>query len=109
MFFSVECHQIRDVSSNASLLPVDNIDYSTSLVDYMNISDVWCAYLRDSLVHVNLSFTESVYLLVAVFRGGNSNYVTNFSVTYKNPSGENVTYMNINGVSVRHFNAFMNN
>jgi len=75
----------------------------------MNLSDVWCAYQSDSLPLVNLNFTESVYLLFAVFRGGNSNYVTSFSMTYKNPSGENVTYMTINGGSVRHFNAFMNN
>ena len=91
---------------------MENIDYSTALRSDMNIADVWCAYVTslDSSPNVNLTFTEPVYILYAVSRGKydmfDEYYVTNFSIIFKNPSGENVTYMNVDGGSVRCFLTF---
>ena len=101
--FCVECRQIQDITINTSLLPDENISYSTNFSRYTSISNVWCADSEDSSPDVNLSFTEPVYLLHAVFRGRScyNNYVTNFSMVYRSPSGEDVTYMNVNGSSVR--------
>ena len=70
----------------------------------MDISDIWCARSSDPSPNVTLNFTEPLYLLYAVVRGyGSSYYVTNFSFVYENLSGERITYMNVNGTSVRHF------
>ena len=74
----------------------------------MNVSDVWCASHMDSdpLPYVTWNFTEQVYLIYAVVRGGidryGSYYVTKFSFVYENQSDERVTYMNVSGVSVRY-------
>ena len=108
--FSVECRQIQDITSNITLIPPGNVNYSTALSGYRNISNVWCAHVPDTSPYVNLTFTEPVYLLSAVLRGRlniYNNYVTNFSVIYGSPSGENVTYMNVNGSSVRCFITFI--
>jgi len=68
----------------------------------MDISDGWCASLFDPSPNVNLTFTEQLYLLYFTVRGNTPDYVTNFSLIYEIPSGERVTYMNVNGVSVRY-------
>ena len=103
--FSVECSQIREISSNASLLPDENIEYSTYYSQLSNM-DVWCAEHSDLSPNIKLIFTEPVYLLSAVFRGRNSilnYYVTNFSLIYQNPSNENMIYTGVDGNSVRNF------
>lgn len=108
--FSVECSQITEISSNPSLLPPGNIDYSSVFdLSYMNVSDVWCASheISDPSPYVTWNFTEQVYLIYAVVRGDsdsfNSYYVTKFSFVYENQSDERVTYMNVGGVSVRYY------
>ena len=100
--FSVECRQIN-------LLPAaDNITYSYSTYDSSySTADVWCAHTTtlDSSPNVNMTFTEPLYLLYFVARGRDTYeyYVTNFSLIYENPSGESVTYTNVDGYSVRQF------
>ena len=65
--------------------------------------DVWCAYvrLRDSSPNANMTFAEPLYFLYAIVRGDDDHYVTEFSLTYRNSSGDSVTYMNVDGYSVR--------
>ena len=99
--------QIIDVNSVASLLPAENINFSsifnssTFNSSFTNISDVWCTELKDKSPHVTLNFTEPLYLLYAVIRGDPPiYYVTNFSFVYENPSVEGITYVNVNGTSV---------
>ena len=97
--FSIECSQVRAISNNNSLLPPENVDYSLLPDMYdedMNISTGWCSY-TDMSPSVYLTFVEPVYLLYAV----GSFYNNGFSVTYKNPFGENVTYTNMDGIYVR--------
>ena len=65
--------------------------------------DVWCASSSDSTPNTNVIFTEPFLLLYAVVRGNNIYYVTDFSLTYENSSGESVTYMDVDGDSVRYF------
>ena len=65
--------------------------------------DVWCAYSSDSTPNANVIFTEPLLLLYAVVRGNDIYYVTEFSLTYENSSGENVTYVDVDGDSVRYF------
>jgi len=68
----------------------------------MDISDGWCTSSIDQSPNVILTFTEPLYLLYYIARGDGRDYVTDFSLMYENLSGERVTYMNVNGVSVRH-------
>ena len=68
----------------------------------MNIY-TWCSSISDSSPNVTLTFTEPVYLLYAVVRGLEAYYVTNFSLIYESPSSESVTYMSVDGISVRQF------
>ena len=65
--------------------------------------DVWCAWLSDSSPNVNMTFAEPLYFLYAVISGNNDGYVTKFSLAYRNSSGDNVNYTNVNGNSVRYF------
>ena len=67
----------------------------------MDISSVWCARSTDPSPNITLSFTEPLYLLYAVVRGDGSDYVSGFSFMYANSSGEHVTYMTVDGTSVR--------
>ena len=97
--FSVECRQI-------SLLPAQNVDYSTSSAS--STTDVWCAYTTDLLPNANMTFAEPLYLLFAVTRGNADRYVTAFSLTYGNSSGESVIYMNVDEYYVRNFIKIMN-
>ena len=102
-FFSAECSQIQDISSNANLLPTENIKFSTyASPSHTNISNAWCSNLSDTSPNVNFTFTKRLHLLYAVVRGINDDYfVSNFSLTYKNPSGKSVIYTNVDGISVR--------
>ena len=97
---SIECSQIRAISNNNSILPTDNIDYSPHNMhneNNMNISTQWCSYHdADMSPSVLLTFVEPVYLLYAL-----GSFYTDFSVTYKNSFGENITYMNMDGIYVR--------
>ena len=101
--FSVECRQITEITANASLLPTQNIEYST----YSTLSNmaVWCTEFEssDPSPYVKLNFTEPVYLIYAEFRGNgiHNYYVTNFSLIYQNSSNESVTYTDVDGNSVR--------
>ena len=100
--FSVECSQIRAVSNNNTLLPVENIIFSSYLSpSYMDISSGWCALGRDLSPNANLTFTEPLYLLYAVVRGDVPDYVSGFSFIYANSSGERVTYMTVDRTLVR--------
>ena len=73
--------------------------YSAS---YEDISNVWCSSDSDTSPNVHLTFTEPLYLLYFVARGDHTynNYVTNFSMIYGEPSGDSVTYTNVDGISV---------
>ena len=94
--FSVECSQITAVSNNASLLPAENIVFSSILGSaYMDISDGWCARSSDPSPNVTLTFTMPLNLLYAVVRGDGSDYVSDFSLIYENASSERVTYTNV--------------
>ena len=66
----------------------------------MDISRGWCAF-EDSSPTVILPFTEPLYLLYAIVRGHGSDYVSEFSITYENASGENAAYMTVDGMMVR--------
>ena len=94
---SIECSQIRAISNNISLLPTENIDYYPPNMYYgdMNISTGWCPNI-DMLPSVLLTFVEPVYLLYIV-----GSFYTDFSITYENSFGENITYMNMDGIYVR--------
>ena len=83
------------------LLP-ESTEFSTRH-SILSTMDVWCTWLRDQSVNANMTFAEPLYLLYAVTRGNNNGYVTKFSLTYGNSSGESVTYMDVNGNSVRYF------
>ena len=103
MFFhiSLECSQIRAISNDNSLLPAENVAYSSPPDMYyenMNISTGLCFTTDMSSVH--LTFVEPVYLVYAL---GSFYYYNNnsFSITYKNSFGEDVTYMNMDGIYVR--------
>ena len=100
LLFSVECSQITAVSNNGSLLPTENIVFSSILVT-MDISGGWCVGSSDLSPNVNLTFTMPLYLLHAIVRGYGSNYVSDFSLIYENASSERVTYTNVDGDSVR--------
>ena len=68
----------------------------------MNISNAWCSNYSDTSPNANLTFTTPLHLLYAVVRGINDEFfVSNFSLTYENPSGESVVYKNVDGISVR--------
>ena len=100
---SVECGQIRELSSNTTILPESNIDLSSSYSpSYEDISSVWCSSDSDSSPNAHLTFTEPLYLLYFVTRGDRTynNYVTNFLLNYRGPSGESETYTNVDGTSV---------
>ena len=97
--FSVECGQI-------SLLPAQNVDHSTH--SSSSTTDVWCAYTSDSLPNANMTFAEPLYLLYAITRGNGDRYVTAYSLTYGDSSGESVIYMNVDGYNVRNFIKIMN-
>ena len=104
--FSAECGQIRELSSNTTLLPERNIDLSSSYSSsYEDISSVWCSSNSDSSPNAHLTFTEPLYLLYFVARGDHTynNYVTNFSLNYRMPSGESETYTNVDGNSVSNY------
>ena len=63
-----------------------------------NISTRLCSdALMSSSVH--LTFVKPVYLVYAV--GSLYYHNTDFSIMYKNSFGENVTYMNMDGIYVR--------
>ena len=63
---------------------------------------MWCSNISDSSPNINFTFTEPVYLPYAVVRGLTEDFfVSNFSLTYENPSGESMIYMNVDGISVR--------
>ena len=82
------------------LLP-ENTEFSTYSSTY-STRDVWCAWLLDSSPNANMTFAEPLYFLYAVFRGNVSHYATEISLTYGNSSGNSVTYMNVDGYSVRY-------
>ena len=64
----------------------------------MNISTQWCSNHGAGMsTSVLLTFVEPVYLLYAL----GSFHDTDFSITYKNSFGENITYMNMDGIYVR--------
>ena len=81
-----------------NLLPPQSTKLSTGW--YTSTMDVWCAYTTDSSPNANMTFAEPLYFLYAVTRGNGDRYVTAFSLTYGNSSGESVTYMNVDGYSV---------
>ena len=89
--FSVECSQIN-------LVPV-NFSFASVLSNV----DVWCPALPSP--NVTLTFTEPYYLLYIVIRRIRNSNVTTFSLSYENSSSENVTYVNVDGVYVRHLTA----
>ena len=97
---SIECSHIRAISNNNSILPTNNIDYSPrNMLDEnnMNISTLWCSnHDIDMSPSVLLTFVEPVYLLYAL-----GSFYTDFSITYKNSFGKNITYMNMDGIYVR--------
>ena len=95
--FSVECSQTRAISNNISLLPTENINYSPPNTHNRdrNISTLWCPE-TDMLPSVLLTFVEPVYLLYVV----GSFYDNDFSITYENSFGENVTYTKMDGIYV---------
>ena len=98
-YFSVECSQIRAVSKNNTLLPPEDIVFSSYLRSYMDISSGWCAATSiDSLRTVTLTFTEPLYLFYVIARGHGSDYVSEFSITYENSSGEHMTYVTVDGM-----------
>ena len=66
----------------------------------MNTSTGWCPDMSDTSPSVHLTFVEQVYLLYAVGSTYNGHYGS-FSIIYKNSTGGNVTYMNVDGKSVR--------
>ena len=68
----------------------------------MDISNGWCAASSDSSPTVTLPFTEPLYLLYAIVRGDRPDYVSKFSVTYENSSGEHMTYTTVDGTMVRY-------
>ena len=80
------------------MLPANNVKYSSDDIsnDDMNFSTGWYPDSSDTAPSVHLTFVEPVYL-VEICSGGN----TNFSLTYINSFGDNVTYMNVDGNSVR--------
>ena len=84
------------------MLPPESTVFSYYSHTY-STADVWCTWLSDSSPNANMTFSEPLYLLFAVVRGNNNSYVTKFSLTYENSSGENVIYMNVDGNSVRCF------
>ena len=101
IFSSIECSQIKAISSNNSLLPAENIVYSPPPDMYdedMNISTGWCSGANMS-PSVYLTFVEPVHLVYAV--GSFYYYNNEFSITYKNSFGEDVTYTNMDGIYVR--------
>ena len=98
--YSVECSQVRAVSNNITLLPPDDIVFSSYLA-FMDISLGWCASSSDSSRTVTLPFTEPLYLLYATVRGHGYDYVSEFSFMYENSSGDHVTYMTADRMMVR--------
>ena len=93
--FSVECGAIN-------ILPPQSTVFSRYASTY-STTDVWCTRLYDSSPNANMTFSEPLYLLFAIVRGNRYGYVTKYSLKYENSSGENVTYMNVDGNSVRCF------
>ena len=78
-----ECSQIRAVSDNANILPVENIQCSSMslTLDADSISTGWCG--TDSSPYFIANFTEPVHLLYALASGFSFYYLTGFSYTYE--------------------------
>lgn len=100
--FLIECSQIRIVSNDTSLLPVENVKFSSYNSTYMNASTGWCPDTSDISPSVHLTFAEQLYLLYILRFNP---YVANFSITHENSSGENATYTNVDGIYVRSIQA----
>ena len=66
----------------------------------IDISRRWCANETDRSSYVMMDFTQSLYLLYATVRRVEPG-ASNLSIMYSNLSHYRVTYMNVDGVSVR--------
>ena len=98
VYFPIECRNIQVISSDRKLLPARNITYSSSLSSAINVSLGWCTE-RPQRSYIMLYFTQPIYLLYGEVR--RFEIMFNVSLMYKTLFGKNVTYMTVDGVSVR--------
>ena len=89
---------IRVVSNDINLLPARNITYSDPPINPPLRWGIEEPHVQGSS-YVILHFTQPVYLLYVIVRGFGITF--NFSLMYENLSGERVTYMTVDGASVR--------
>ena len=90
---------IRAVSDDINLLPTGSIMYSSLLPPLVNASLGSGIREHNGSSYVILHFTQPVYLLYVTVIGFGITF--NFSFMYENLSGECVTYMTVDGASVR--------